>query len=91
MYLDDDARANGLHADVHVPGTGDSDDDSEAPKARGKKVADSEENVQPRVDAPLNAANPEEISQLYSNEIFRRAAAQWLTETNQVPIFLRIK
>lgn len=92
MYLDDDVRANGLRADVHIPGTRDSDDDSEAPKERGKKVPDSEENVpQPPVDAPLNGANPEEISQLYSDEVFRKAAVQWLVDTNQVPIFLRIK
>jgi hypothetical protein len=92
MYLDDDVRANGLHADVHIPGTGDSDDDSEAPKERGKKVPDPEENIpQPPVDTHPNAANPEEIPQLYSDETFRRAAVQWLIATNQVPIFLRIK
>jgi hypothetical protein len=88
MYLDD-VHANEMHTDVHIPGTGDSDDDS---KARGKKVTDSEENVpQSPVDEHLNAASPEEIPQPYSDETFRRIAVQWLLETNQVLIFLRIK
>ena len=91
MSLDDDVHANGMHADVHIQGTGDSDDNSKAP---GKKVADSQENV-PRspVDEHLNAANPEEIPLPYFDETSRKVAVQWLHDTNQVLIFkfLRIK
>jgi hypothetical protein len=81
-----------MHAGVHIQRTEDSDDDSKARKAHCKKVADSVENVpQPPVDEHLKAVNPEEKPQPYSDdEMFNRAAVQWLLETNQVFILLRI-
>ena len=99
-YLDDDV--DGMHTDVHIQGIEDSDDDTETPltldksnnfrstlpddtKTHLKKVA--EENVPQSLDKHLNAASPEEKPELYSDELFERAAIQWLIETNQVHCF----